>query len=110
MNSDQAERLKQRIESVAGLIAAGGLELSDKDCDVLGQVLNSEVGLKALGVVKAEALAAPGRLLTANLEDPSERAFAIQLQGFTNGINFAIEKLIDLATEEEQDVVPEPSD
>jgi hypothetical protein len=109
MNEAQAERLKQRIESMSGLVVASGLQLSEKDCDVLGQILNSEIGIKALGILQAEADAAPKRLLTTNFEDPSERAFATQLQGFTNGIAFAISKLIELATENEEDsnVVPD---
>lgn len=93
MTAEQAESLWNRITT------ATDFELSDKEKEVLDQVLRSEPMAKAMSIVYAHANAMPSQFIGMDLLDQKQLGLAIRGQGTIQGMVTALETLLKLATE-----------
>ena len=99
MTKEQAERLKAKIE----MLADAGVEMTEKEADVLGRVLNSDPMVKALAIIVHDAMGVRDRLVYADLGTPAGINEAARMQGLVLGAQHTIAALLNLSTEDEKD-------
>ena len=77
--------------------------MSQKDVEVLCNIIHSEPMLKALALLYKNAQEVPMQFLQLNLGDDSQRAVASELQGRAKGIISTIDSLLDIITLPEEE-------
>lgn len=100
MTPDLAASVFERVQQFAAL----NVELTDKDKEVLGRLVNSEPVLKGLAQVVRMGLNGAGDFFkSANVLDPAQQMQVLRLQGSVDGTLLAVQNLINLAIVEEDE-------